>query len=59
MPAKVLLEEMGWKAERKSGIIEAYRKGKKIILPIGAREMLMGKERVALSLPILWDGNEA
>lgn len=59
VPAKALLEEMGGKAERKLGVILAYWKGQKVTLPIGAREMIVGKEKVALSLPILWDGKEA
>ncbi|MCS7265053.1 MAG: copper amine oxidase N-terminal domain-containing protein [Armatimonadetes bacterium] len=58
-PAKALLEGLGEKAERKLGIFSASWKGKKIILPIGSRVMLVGKERYPLSLPILFEGGEA
>lgn len=59
VPVQAMLKELGGKAERKLGVILVSWKGKKITLPIGAREMLVGKEKVALNLPILWDGKEA
>lgn len=58
VPVQVTLREMGGKAERKLGVILASWKGKKVTLPISARVMLVGKEKVALNLPILWDGKE-
>ncbi|MEM2568228.1 MAG: hypothetical protein QXH20_07160 [Candidatus Bathyarchaeia archaeon] len=59
VPVQATLREMGGKAERKLGVILASWKGKKVTLPIGARVMLVGKEKVALNLPIVWDGEEA
>jgi hypothetical protein len=59
VPVQALLKELGGKAERKLGVIEAFWRGKKVTLPIGARVMLVGKEKVRLSLPVLLDRGEA
>lgn len=59
VPVQSLLKELGGKAERKLGVILASWKGKKVTMPISARVMLVGKKKVALNLPILWDGKEA
>ncbi|GBC98521.1 hypothetical protein HRbin17_01034 [bacterium HR17] len=59
VPVQALLKELGGKAERKLGVIEVFWRGKKVTLPIGARVMLVGKEKVRLSLPVLLDSGEA
>ncbi len=58
VPVQALLKELGGRAERKLGVIWASWGGKKVVMPIGARVLLVGKEKVALRLPILWDGRE-
>ncbi len=58
VPVQALLKELGGKVERKLGVIWASWGGKKVTTPIGARVLLVGKGKVALDLPVLWDGRE-
>jgi len=58
VPVKTLLQALGGKIERRHGSVTAMWGGKKVVMPIGARQVIAGKETVQLSLPILWDGKE-
>ncbi len=58
VPVQALLKAVGGKAERRLGVIVASWGGKKVTTPIGARVLLVGKGKVALDLPVLWDGRE-
>ncbi len=58
VPVRALMGAMGGRFERRRGVVTVSFGGKRVVMPIGAREMMVGKERVKLSLPILWDGKE-
>jgi Copper amine oxidase N-terminal domain. len=58
VPVQALMDAMGGKFERRHGLVTVSWAGKKVTMPIGAREIIVGKERVKLFLPILWDGKE-
>lgn len=49
---------MEGKLEGRHGIVKTILDGKKVVIPIGAREMVVGKEEVKLPLPIFGDGKE-
>jgi hypothetical protein len=58
VPVRALMDGMGGRFERRRGVVTVSFGGKRVVMPIGAREMMVGKERVKLSMPILWDGKE-
>jgi hypothetical protein len=58
VPVRALMDAMGGKVERRHGVVTVSFGGKRVVMPIGAREIMVGKEKVKLSLPILWDGKE-
>jgi len=58
VPVRALMDGMGGKVERRRGVVTVSFGGKRVVMPIGAREIMVGKERVKLSMPILWDGKE-
>ncbi len=72
VPTRAVIEALGGKAERKLGVLFCYWQGREVTLPIGAREILVdswerrevGRQvvvratKVALSLPVLFDGRE-
>jgi hypothetical protein len=58
LPVSSLAKGMGWRFERRYGVAKVSVSGREVVLPMGAREVLVGGKRVELALPVLWDGKE-
>jgi hypothetical protein len=58
LPVSSLAKGMGWRFARRYGVAKVSVGGREVVLPMGAREVLVGGKRVKLALPVLWDGKE-
>ena len=48
------MDGMGGMVERRRGVGTVSFGGMRVVMPIGAWEIMVGKERVKVSMPILW-----
>ncbi|MGC8785134.1 MAG: stalk domain-containing protein [Armatimonadota bacterium] len=58
VPVQAVCQSYGVRAQRQSGVLMASWGGKRVKMPIGSRVLMVGKERVVLGSPVLWDGKE-
>lgn len=58
MPARAVLECLGHSGTLKLGVPTALVGGRKVVIPVGARAVLVGAQRVSLPLPVLQEQEE-
>ncbi len=58
MPARATLKKLGQKTTGKLGVLTSSWKDQKVVIAVGARTLLIGKQKVPLPLPVLHEKEE-
>jgi hypothetical protein len=58
VPAVATLKSLGQKTTVKLGVLTSTWKDQKVTIATGARSLVVGKEKVTLALPVLYEKGE-